>query len=177
MNSELKFNFLNKCVDLLLLWGKSSNEDKQLNISIKWAQYQKATNLSNNISTFVSPIYTFSLAANAIAYTPTQGTNREKYFNYINYKGKMPTLAGNKHLSVHFFLHGPRLFYLSTERVRVQSVRNGHQSGYSRADTIKNNINKDQTVFPLKEINKNTSRINEIRTVYMNYIYVHKVDT
>ena len=28
----------------------------------------------------------------------------------------MPTLAGNKHLSVHFFPHGPRLFHLSTEK-------------------------------------------------------------
>ena len=50
----------------------------------------------------------------------------------------MPTLAGNKHPSVHFFLHGPRLFYLSTEKVRVKSVKNGYQNGYSRAD--KNNI-------------------------------------
>ena len=54
----------------------------------------------------------------------------------------MPTLAGIKHTSGHFFLHGPRLFYFSTEKVRVRSVRNGHQSGYSRADTINNNINK-----------------------------------
>ena len=54
----------------------------------------------------------------------------------------MPNLAGNKHLSVHFFLHGPRVFHLSTEKVQVQSVANGHQSDYSRADTINNNINK-----------------------------------
>ena len=37
----------------------------------------------------------------------------------------MPTLAGNKHLSVLFFLHGQRLFHLSTEKVGVQSVRMG----------------------------------------------------
>ena len=30
----------------------------------------------------------------------------------------MPTGAGNKHLSVHFFPHGRRLFHLSTEKVR-----------------------------------------------------------
>ena len=53
----------------------------------------------------------------------------------------MPTLAGNKHPSDHLFLHGPRLFYLLTEKVRVRSVRNGNQSGYSRADTINKNIN------------------------------------
>ena len=56
----------------------------------------------------------------------------------------MPTLAGNKHPSVHFFLHGPRLFHLSTERVRVRSVGKGYQSGYSRADTI----NKRSKKFP-----------------------------
>ena len=62
----------------------------------------------------------------------------------------MPTLAGNKHLSVHFFLHGPRLFHLSTEKVRVQSVRDGHQIGYSRADTINININKRSKKFSIR---------------------------
>ena len=57
-------------------------------------------------------------------------------------KGKMPILARNKYLSVHLFLHGPRLLHLSTEKVRVQSVRNGHQSGYSCANTMNKNINK-----------------------------------
>ena len=60
----------------------------------------------------------------------------------------MPTLAGNKHFSVRFFLHGPRLFHLSMDKVRVRSVGNGHQSGYSPADTINNNINKDTRHFP-----------------------------
>ena len=54
----------------------------------------------------------------------------------------MPTLAGNKHLSVHFFPHGPRPFYLSTEKSTVRSVGNGHQIGYSRADIINKNKNK-----------------------------------
>ena len=53
----------------------------------------------------------------------------------------MPTLAGNKHLSIHFFPHGPRPFHLSREKSTVRSVENGHQSGYSRADTINKNIN------------------------------------
>ena len=59
----------------------------------------------------------------------------------------MPTLAGNKHSSIHFFPHGPRPFHLSTENVRVRSVRNGHQSGYSRADTINSDINQRSKVF------------------------------
>ena len=54
----------------------------------------------------------------------------------------MPNFAGNEHPSVHFFLHGPRLLHLSTEKVGLRSVGKGHQSGYSRADTINNNINK-----------------------------------
>ena len=69
----------------------------------------------------------------------------------------MPTLAGNEHLSVHFFPHGPRLFHLSTEKVGVQSVRNGHQSGYSRADTINNNTNKRSKNFSMRENLKSES--------------------
>ena len=60
----------------------------------------------------------------------------------------MTTLAGKKHLSVHFILDRPRFFHLSAEKERVQSVRNGHQSGYSRADTMNNNTNKYRTGFP-----------------------------
>ena len=66
----------------------------------------------------------------------------------------MPTLAGNKHLSIHFFPHGPRLFHLSTEKSTVRSVGNGHQSGYSRADTINTNINTRSKLFPYMEILK-----------------------
>ena len=62
----------------------------------------------------------------------------------------MPTLAGNKHLSLHSFLHGPRLFHLSTEKKRVQSIKNGYQSGYYRANTINNNINKRSKKFSLR---------------------------
>ena len=61
----------------------------------------------------------------------------------------MLTLAGNKHLSVHFFFHRVRHFHHSTENVRVYSVRNRHQSSYSRADTINNNINKRSKGFSI----------------------------
>ena len=63
----------------------------------------------------------------------------------------MPTLAGNEQPSVHFFPHGPRLFHLSTEKNTVQSVGNGHQSGYSRADIINTNIDKRSKLFPYWE--------------------------
>ena len=48
---------------------------------------------------------------------PDEGTNREKCFLHIIYQGEtMPTLAGNKHPSAHFFPHEPRPFHLSTEK-------------------------------------------------------------
>ena len=53
----------------------------------------------------------------------------------------MPTLTGIKHLSIHLFPHRPHLFHLSTENVRAQSVRDGHQSAYSRSETKNTNTN------------------------------------
>ena len=85
-----------------------------VNVFRKMNTVPKATKLYNYISTFVSPIYTFFLAGNINVYMPIQGTNREKYFNHNIYKGRMPTLTGNKHLCVHFFFQRPRLFHLST---------------------------------------------------------------
>ena len=73
----------------------------------------------NNNSTLLSPVYTSSLAANIVVYTPNQDTNREKYFYQFNYKGKMLTLAGNKHLSIHFFPHRAHLFQLPPENLRA----------------------------------------------------------
>ena len=93
-----------------------------------------------------------SLAGNLVVYTPDQGTNREKYFDHIIYQRKRCRLwRENKHLSVHFFPHGPRPFHLSTEKSTVRSVGNGHQSGYSRADTINRNISKRAKSFPYRE--------------------------
>ena len=73
----------------------------------------------------------------------------------------MPTLVGNKHPSIHFFPHGPRLFHLSTEKGTVRSIGNGHQSGYSRADIINTNIIKDQRYFHKWKILKNALKINK----------------
>ena len=36
------------------------------------------------------------MAGNIIVYTPIQGTNREKYFNHIVYKGKDADSGGKK---------------------------------------------------------------------------------
>ena len=65
----------------------------------------------------------------------------------------MPTLAGNKHLSVHFFPQGPRLSHLPTGKNKVRSVRNGHQCGYSRADIINKDINKRSRDVSIQGIN------------------------
>ena len=64
----------------------------------------KATKLYNNKSTFVSPIYTFSLAGNINVYTPIQSTNMEKYFNHIIFKEKCRLWWEiNTSLSISFF--------------------------------------------------------------------------
>ena len=68
----------------------------------------------------------------------------------LSIKGKMPPLAPKKHLSVHFFLHVPRLLHISTEEVRVRSVRNRHESDYSRAGSINNNIKKRSKKFSIR---------------------------
>ena len=65
----------------------------------------------------------------------------------------MPTLAGNKHLSVHFFPHGPRVSHLSIGKSTVRSVGNGHQSGYSRADTINNKHKQEIKGISIQGIN------------------------
>ena len=127
-----------------------NNNTKQSQYFIK-VPNRKAT-ISLKIFVLLLLLLYLSLAGNIIVYTPDQSTNREKYFNHIIYQRKrMPTLAGNKHPSVHFFPHGPHLFHLSTEKSTVRSVRNGHQIGSSRADIINNNKNKRSKLFPYRE--------------------------
>ena len=85
--------------------------------------------------------------------------SRENHFNHNNHEGNMPTLAGNKHLTVLFFLYRPRLFHFSTEKVCVQSVGNWHQSAYFRGHTINNNINRRSKSFPPEESLNKCSKI------------------
>ena len=99
-------------------------------------------NLYKNNSTLISPIYTFPWRETYL-FTRQIKVQIGKSTLIITFiKEKMPTLAGNKHFSVHFFLHGPRLFHLSTEKVRARYVINGQKSRYPHADTIDNDINK-----------------------------------
>ena len=62
-----------------------------------------AYQIHSHNSIFVSPIYTFSPAGNLIVYTPSQDTNMEKFFNYINYKEKNAN-SGGKLTLFHPFL-------------------------------------------------------------------------
>ena len=126
------------------------NTNSQMIFKGKMVPYRKAT-IYIIIIVLLVLLFILSLAGNIIVYTPDQVTNREKFFNHIIYqRERMPTLAGNKHPSVHFFPHGPRLFHLSAEKYGP-SVGSGHQSGYSRADIINNNINKRSKLFPYRE--------------------------
>ena len=95
-----------------------TNSKIQLNVTLFWwitrVQYLTVNWFTRegiiflNNSTFVYPIYTFSLKGNINVCTPSQYTNREKYFNNINHKERIPTLAGNKHLFMLLFPHWPR---------------------------------------------------------------------
>ena len=90
----------------------------------------KGYNLYNNTGTFISPIFTFSLAGNTIVYTPIRGKRREKYSNKIIYEGgKCQIWPEKKHFCVHIFFHRQSLSHLSTGKVRIQTVRNGIQKG------------------------------------------------
>ena len=138
-----------KCQKMIL----ENNNTKQSQYFIKVPNRKATIYIIILVLLFLLFIPYLSLAGNIIVYTPNQGTNREKYFSHIIYqRNGMPTLVGNKHPSVHFFLHGPRLFHLSTEKSTVRSVGNGHQSGYSRADIKYNNINKRSKLFPYREL-------------------------
>ena len=98
--------------------------------------------LLNNNSTFLSVIYTFPWRETKLFTRKIKVQTRRSTLIIIPIKAKMPTLVGKKQLTVHFSPLGLRLFHLSTETVRVQSVRNGYQTGYSRPKTIDKNINK-----------------------------------
>ena len=82
----------------------------------------------------------------------------------------MLTLAANKHLSVHFFPHGPRLFLLSTEKSTVRSVGNGHQSGLFPRRHNKNKHKQKIKVISIQGINtiiqsENNSKYGNMRCI------------
>ena len=56
--------------------------------TVNWQKGVDTNNVKNYINnyTFVSSIYTFFLVGNIIVFTPSQGTNREKYFEKLTRK-------------------------------------------------------------------------------------------
>ena len=134
--------------------GKSFNQYKQL-IRRKNSFYKTQGSSWYHVfkGAFVSFIYTFSLGGNIIVYTPMKGTIRKNYFNHITYRGirqlwrEIITIP-----SISSFIDSQTAFFPTFDRknVRVQSVRNEHQSVYSRADTINNNINKRTKTFSIR---------------------------
>ena len=71
----------------------------------------------------------------------------------------MPTLAGKKHPSVQFFLHGAS-FPPFDGKSKGPISRKGFQSGYFYADTIDNNINKGDRNFHNRKIVKYSGKSN-----------------
>ena len=109
-------SFLTKKLTSSIIRGKRFQQKQTMNIVEFGTKPRSYSFFFNNDTIFVSPIYTFSLAGNKTVCTPLQGTNKEKYFNHINLKGRRPNLAGNEHISVHLFSHRPHLFHLLTEK-------------------------------------------------------------
>ena len=85
-------------------------------IFIKDCTIPKSYNLYKNNCTFVSPIDTNPWRETYLFIRQIEVQIGKSALVILFIKGKMPTLPGNKHLSIHFFLHGPRLFQLSTEK-------------------------------------------------------------
>ena len=84
--------YLYNSKNLLLLWGKRFQSKMQaLCYSV---QNLKAAILYNKKLYFCFSYLHLSLAGNIIVYTLNQGTNREKYFNHIIYKGKGADFCG-----------------------------------------------------------------------------------
>ena len=81
--TEMDFQFYNKGENLLFLSGKKFQSKQTFKVSRKINTVPKATILIKKNNTFVSPIFTFSLAGNIIVQTPIQATNREKSLNHI----------------------------------------------------------------------------------------------
>ena len=67
----------------------------------------------------------------------------------------MPTSPGNKHLSIRFFIHIPRLFHLSTENLRLNPSEM-HIKVLFHAPTQKSKKLKAQKIFlNWKKLEKN----------------------
>ena len=99
-------------------------------------------NFYNINSTFISPIYTFPWRETYL-FTRQIKVQLEKSTLIILFiKGKYAD-SGGKQKPFRPFLPSRTAFFPSFDgKVRVRSVTNGHQTGYSLGITIKNDIDK-----------------------------------
>ena len=89
--------------NLLLLFLKMQTVRYQIQYN---TTIPKGYNLyNNNNSTFISPIYTFLWRETTSFTRQIKVQIGRSTLIKLSMKGKKPNLAGNKHLSVHFFLH------------------------------------------------------------------------
>ena len=61
---------------------------------------------------------------------------KSTFIELINIKAEMPNLERNKYVSIQFFPQNTRPFHSLTKNGRNQSIRNGHQSAFSRTDVF-----------------------------------------
>ena len=90
----------------------------------------------------------------------------------------MPTLAGNKHLSIHFFLHGPRLFHLSTEKGTGPIRRKWTSKCLFPRRHMNKNINTRSKIFPYRGKNsriqwKDNLKYGKIKFIILKDSWLH----
>ena len=73
----------------------------------------------------------------------------------------MPTLAGNKHLSVHFFPHGPRFSIFRQKKVRSDPSEMDIKVVIPAPTQKIKSYTKDQGYFHKWKIIENTVRVNK----------------
>ena len=113
------------------------------------------------------------MAGNITVYMSIQDT---KILQSLFPREKKPTLPGNKHHSLHFSFQNCVFSILRQKHVPNQSVRKGHQSGYPRADTIGNNINKKR-VFHKKNLHENAQNLGTIHKIKYKKGWIRFIST
>ena len=106
--TDLKFSFTTKVlISSYYEANRFSVKTKQLTISTK-GTIPEGYHLYSNNCLFLPPIYTSPWWESYLLPRQIEVQLGENTSIILSSKEKLPTLAGKKHLSVHFFLHGLR---------------------------------------------------------------------
>ena len=151
VKTEFFLSFVNnKWSPLKLRERVSTNSNSQIDFYNESYNTQKLQFIKSSLYFFFSYLF-LSLAGNIIVYMPNQGTNREKYFNHITYQRKRCRLWREINTLPSISSLTDRDFSIFRQKkVRVRSVGNGLQIGFSCADKINKNINKRSKIFPYR---------------------------